>query len=90
MDAVVLQTRTYKEVQKKVQKNHLNVTGRQVNVMVRMLINPNVTKVQIAEDLSVTVKNVSDDISALKALGVLLRKGGRKEGEWVVNLEDRN
>lgn len=87
MEPLVRETKAYKEVQKKVQKRRLNVTERQMKVLARMVADPSVTKAQIAGSLSASVKNVSDDISALKVLCILRREGGRKDGKWIVLLD---
>lgn len=80
----------YMEVQKKVQKKGILITNRQLDVLVRMAINPSITRHQLTNELSVSIKNINDSISALKKLSLLERRGGKKSGQWIVLLPNIN
>ena len=38
----------------------------------------------ISEKTSVSDRTIQNDLAQLKKMGVLTRKGGRKDGEWVI------
>ena len=78
------------EVQKEVQKKGIFITNRQLDVLARMAINPSITRHQLSNELSISTKNVTDSISALKKLSLLERSGGKKSGKWVVLLPNLN
>ena len=78
------------EVQKEVQKKGIFITNRQLDVLARMAINPSITRHQLSNELSISTKNVTDSISALKKLSLLKRSGGKKSGKWVVLLPNLN
>ena len=40
---------------------------------------------KMSEKDSVTERTIQNDLAKIKELGILRRKGGRKNGEWVVN-----
>ena len=40
---------------------------------------------KMSEKNSVDERTIERDIAKIKKLGILRRKGGRKNGEWVVN-----
>ena len=39
---------------------------------------------KISEKTSVSDRTIQNDLAQLKKMGVLTRKGGRKDGEWVI------
>lgn len=39
---------------------------------------------KISEKKSVTDRTIENDLAHLKKLGILLRKGGRKDGKWII------
>ena len=42
------------------------------------------TSEKTSEKDSITDRTIETDIAKLKKLGVLIRKGGRKDGEWIL------
>jgi ATP-dependent DNA helicase RecG len=39
---------------------------------------------KMSEKNTMNVRTIERDIAILKKIGVLVRKGGRKDGEWVI------
>ena len=39
---------------------------------------------KMSEKTSITDRTIENDLAKLKKLGILTRKGGRKDGEWVL------
>ena len=39
---------------------------------------------KISEKTSITDRTIENDLAKLKKLGILTRKGGRKDGEWLL------
>lgn len=57
---------------------------RQAKILNLTKTSPTISARQMSEILSVTSRTVERDISKLKEMGLLLRKGGDKDGEWIV------
>ena len=85
-----VQKEVQKKVQKEVQKKGIFITNRQLDVLARMAINPSITRHQLSNELSISINNVTDSISALKKLSLLERSSGKKSGKWVVLLPNLN
>ncbi|GHS87054.1 hypothetical protein AGMMS49957_06260 [Synergistales bacterium] len=72
------------------QINHENfginfgINETQQRIVALMAANPEITATQIVESIGVTKRQVESNISKLKSLGIVERKGARKNGRWVV------
>jgi ATP-dependent DNA helicase RecG len=56
----------------------------QCKIVELMIANLEVTAEQIAETIGITKRQIEANISKLKALGIVERKGARKKGRWVI------
>jgi len=67
-------------------------TGKEIfTVLQEQIINKisnsnTVTTLQLAEILNVNSRTVEKNIRSLRESGMLQRKGGRKQGYWIVNV----
>lgn len=68
------------------EKSEINISGRQKDIIDLMKKSPTITAKQLSEILSVTSRTVERDISSLKDMGILSRKGTDKSGEWILQL----
>lgn len=66
------------------------LTERQQIIISNVLKDTNITISSLANILSVDERTVRRDITELKKQGILIREGGRKEGQWHVNLSAEN
>ena len=60
----------------------INETQQKITAL--MAANPEITAGQIAESIGITKRQIELSISKLKALGIIKRKGARKNGLWIV------
>ena len=76
-----------------VQKDVLKELSEKQKVIIEMIIaDPFLSAKAISEKMSekmsekntMNVRTIERDIAILKKIGVLVRKGGRKDGEWVI------
>ena len=49
-----------------------------------MLFDPSVTTSEMAQKTGIKFRTIQRHISQLQEMGYLSRKGGRKDGEWIV------
>lgn len=68
------------------EKSEINISGRQKDIIDLIKKSPTITAKQLSEILSVTSRTVERDISSLKDMGILSRKGTDKSGEWILQL----
>ena len=61
-----------------------NLSENQSKILQCIKENPYVTQTQISEFIGITPKNVRNNISRLKQLGLLVRIGPDKGGRWQV------
>ena len=47
-------------------------------------LNSRISAKAISEKTSITDRTIENDLAKLKKLGILTRKGGRKDGEWLL------
>lgn len=63
------------------------LSERQLKIMELIALDPTISAKAISEKISektITERTIQNDIAKLKELGILTRKGGRKNGEWVI------
>ena len=65
------------------------ITERQWVILVIIASDSTISAKGISQKMSgkhsVTERTIQNDIAELKKIGVLTRKGGRKDGEWIIN-----
>ena len=88
-----------KNAQKKAQKELETLLGekasllsdKQLFILSQIFINPKRTRRELAENnKELTDDSVKHSIARLQELGLLRREGGRKNGEWIVTIKERN
>ena len=47
------------------------------------------TSEKTSEKFTVTDRTIESDLAHLKKIGILVREGGRKDGKWVVIIENK-
>ena len=61
--------------------------------LVSLYVNPRTIIMLISEKTSekftVTDRTIESDLAHLKKIGILVREGGRKDGRWVIKLENK-
>jgi ATP-dependent DNA helicase RecG len=60
------------------------INETQQKIVALMVENPAIISGEIAESIGITKRQVELNISKLKSLGVIERKGARKNGHWIV------
>ena len=60
------------------------LSKKERNVLSILMTNPKITLKDVSEILSIGQSNVLATVSGLKAKGVLIREGSKKNGEWKV------
>ena len=63
------------------------LSERQLKIMELIALDPTISAKAISEKISektITERTIQNDIAKLKELDILTRKGGRKNGEWVI------
>ena len=69
------------------------LTDRQKVILEMIADDPSLTAKAMSEKMSekdsVNEITIERDIAKLKKMGILIRKGGRKDGEWVINVKNK-
>ena len=65
------------------------LTDRQKVILEMIADDPSLTAKAMSEKDSVNERTIERDIAKLKKTGILIRKGGRKDGEWVINVKNK-
>ena len=73
------------------------LTDRQKVILEMIADDPSLTAKAMSEKMSekmlgkdsVNERTIERDIAKLKKTGILIRKGGRKDGEWVINVKNK-
>lgn len=64
------------------------LSERQIVILEMVSLNSRISAKAISEKISektsITDRTIENDLAKLKKLGILTRKGGRKDGEWVL------
>lgn len=60
-----------------------NLTSTEKRILEAVSINPNITQLQLAQQLGMTRDGIRYAIKNLKAKGILGRTGSRKNGSWI-------
>lgn len=60
------------------------LSERQKKIIAIIKASPTITAKKMSETLSVSPRTVERDISILKKMGILLRKGKDNDGVWVI------
>ena len=91
-------TNVVKDVVKDVVKE---LTDRQQVILKLLALDPTMSAKAISEKISektsektsekftVTDRTIESDLAHLKKIGILVREGGRKDGKWVVIIENK-
>ena len=67
------------------------LSDKQLFILSQIFINPKITRREFAENnKELTDDSVKHSIARLQELGLLRREGGRKNGEWIVTIKERN
>ena len=64
--------------------SEIKLTERQQHILNIINESPTITAKKMSEALSVSPRTVERDISILKKMGILLRKGKDNDGVWVI------
>lgn len=64
--------------------SEIKTTERQKEIINLIRKSPTITAKEMSEILSVTSRTIERDISSLKAMGILSRKGSDNDGEWIL------
>lgn len=64
--------------------SEIKTTERQKNIISLIRKSPTITAKKMSEILSVTSRTIERDISSLKAMGILSRKGSDNDGKWIL------
>ena len=60
------------------------LSERQIVILKMLSLNSRISAKAISEKTSITDRTIENDLAKLKKLGILTRKGGRKDGEWLL------
>lgn len=60
------------------------LTDRQKVILEMVTENPFVTTTEMSQKTGVVMRTIMRDINDLQEKGVIIRKGGRKDGEWII------
>ena len=64
------------------------LSERQIVILKMVSLNSRISAKAISEKISektsITDRTIENDLAKLKKLGILTRKGGRKDGEWLL------
>ncbi len=77
----IVELNVTKDVTKDVTKE---LTERQIIIEGLIRKNPEITIPEMSLKMNVTTRTIKRDISALIEMGILVRQGGRKDGQWVL------
>lgn len=75
-----------KDIQKKLTGRSIKISKNQMSVAILILQNPSITRMEMSHQLGLADVSVTSCISALKHKGLLIRKGGRRYGEWILTI----
>ena len=64
------------------------LTDIQNIILFEIQLNTYITTSELAQKLNIKFRTLQRYISQLKKMGFLSRKGGRKDGEWVVRMNN--
>ena len=64
------------------------LTDIQKIILFEIQLNTSITTSELAQKLNIKFRTFQRYISQLKEMGFLSRKGGRKDGEWVVRIKN--
>ena len=73
------------------------LTDRQQVILKILALDPTMSAKAISEKISektsekftVTDRTIESDLAHLKKIGILTREGGRKDGKWVIVIENK-
>ena len=69
------------------------LTDRQQVIFKLLALDPTMSANAISEKTSekftVTDRTIESDLAHLKKIGILVREGGRKDGKWVIVIENK-
>lgn len=74
---------TLKTTQKTTHKQSKKLTPTERKILEAVRINPNITQIQLAEQIGITRDGIRYAIRNLKSKGILERTGSRKNGSWI-------
>ena len=80
-----------KAMQKALDERGILITNLQMDILVYFYLNPKATRNDyISSDENISEGGTKSNISRLQDLELLKRKGGRKNGEWIVDIDLSN
>ena len=80
-----------KTIQKALDERGISITDLQMDILVYFYLHPKATRNDyISSDENISEGGTKSNISRLQELGLLKRKGGKKTGEWVVDIDFSN
>ena len=86
-DAATIQ----KAMQKTLNERGISITDLQMDILVYFFLHPKATRNDyITSDENISEGGTISNISRLQELKLLKRKGGKKNGEWIVAIEVNN
>ena len=68
----------------KLKNGEMGINTTQMTILTLLSNNPKLTCAAIAEQIGISKRNVENNVSKLKSIGVLRRKGSTKSGSWKV------
>ena len=60
------------------------LNNSQKGIVAVISLDGRITATELAEKIGISRRNIEENIRALKEMGILVRRGGRKEGYWEV------
>jgi ATP-dependent DNA helicase RecG len=77
-----------KAIQKALEERGVTITDLQMNILVYFYLHPTVTRNDyLSSDENISEGGTKSNIARLQELGLLKRKGGKKNGEWIVTID---
>lgn len=83
----VITETTYKTDLKTTVKPPKKLTQTEEKIIFAVQDNPNITQLELAKHIGLSVDGVRYAVKNLKAKGVLSRKGSRRRGSWLIHFE---
>lgn len=77
-----------KDLEKDLQKDLQKLTENQKKILAFIKEFPYITQNELSKNIGINAKNIRNNISKLKSLGILSRIGPDKGGYWQINRED--
>ena len=78
-------------MQKALNERGISITDLQIDILVYFYLHPKATRNDyISSNENISEGGTKSNISRLQELDLLKRKGGKKNGEWVVAIELNN